>query len=68
MHITINNEDYTYAKFKMLKKSLCYKLNGVGINLYKKGLRKKFLGNNSILKIVIAAYKKKRLFRSIESS
>ena len=50
----------------MLKKALCYKLNGIGINVHKKGLRKKLLENNLILKIiVIAAYKKEKGYPEI---
>ena len=38
--ITINNDDYNFAKFNFLKKSSCYKINGVGLNLTTKHLKK----------------------------
>ena len=61
--ITINNDDYNYAKFNLLKKIPCYKINGVGLNnkLYnlKKNLKiKKKNGIKNVL--VIAAYKKEK--------
>jgi glycosyltransferase involved in cell wall biosynthesis len=59
--ITINNEDFNYAKFNLDKKNSCYKINGVGLNLPKKNLRKKTINRNGIKKIlVIAAYKKEK--------
>ena len=39
--ITINNEDYNYAKFNMFKKTSCYKINGVGLDLSKDHFKKK---------------------------
>ena len=58
-YITINNEDYKYAQFNLLKKPLCYKINGVGLNLTNKHFKKKILKKKRIKKIlVIAAYKK----------
>ena len=59
--ITINEEDYNYAKFNLLKKNSCYKINGVGLNLPKKYLKKKTIKKKGIKKIlVIAAYKKEK--------
>ena len=59
--ITINDEDYNYAKFNLLKKNSCYKINGVGLNLPKKYLKKKTINKKGIKKIlVIAAYKKEK--------
>ena len=59
--ITINNEDYNYTKFKLLKKNLCYKVNGVGLDLPKKHFKIKLINKKTIKKIlVIAAYKKEK--------
>lgn len=59
--ITINNEDYNYAKFNLIKKTLCYKINGIGLDLSKKHFKKKFLNKKGVKKIlVIAAYKKEK--------
>ena len=59
--ITINNEDYNYAKFNLLKKNSCYKINGVGLDLSKKHFEKKIINKKGIKKIlVIAAYKKEK--------
>ena len=58
--ITINNEDYKYAKSNLLEKKYVYKVNGVGLdkNLNKnKKLKKKKKLNNLI---VISAYKKSK--------
>ena len=64
--ITINNEDFNYAKFNLDKKNSCYKINGVGLNLPKKNLRKKTINRNGIKKIlVIAAYKKEKGYLEI---
>lgn len=58
--ITINEEDYNYAKFNLFKKALCYKINGVGLDLLK-NLKKKIKNKKGIKKIlVIAAYKKEK--------
>ena len=58
-YITINNEDYKYAQFNLFKKSPCYKINGVGLNLTNKHFKKKILNKKGIKKIlVVAAYKK----------
>ena len=61
VYITINNEDYNYAKLYLeKKKSFCYKINGVGINL-SRNLKKKINYKKKIKKIlVIAAYKKEK--------
>jgi len=57
--ITINDEDYKYTKFNLLKKSLCYKINGVGLDLPEKHFKKKITKKNKIKKIlVVAVYKK----------
>jgi glycosyltransferase involved in cell wall biosynthesis len=58
-YMTINNEDYKYAQFNLFKKSPCYKINGVGLNLTNKHFKKKILNKKGIKKIlVVAAYKK----------
>jgi len=59
--ITINNEDYNYARLNLYKKTKCYKINGVGLNLSKNYFKKKIINKKSIKKIlVIAAYKKEK--------
>ena len=59
--ITINNEDFNYAKFNMFKKTQCYKINGVGLDLSKDHFKKKIINKKRIKKIlVIAAYKKEK--------
>lgn len=59
--ITINNEDYNYAKFNMFKKTSCYKINGVGLDLSKDHFKKKIINKKGVKKIlVIAAYKKEK--------
>ena len=59
--ITINNEDYNYAKFNMFKKTTCYKINGVGLDLSKDHFKKKIINKKGVKKIlVIAAYKKEK--------
>lgn len=56
--ITINSEDYSYAKNNLFKKVPVYKIKGVGLNL-KRNNKLKF--KNKIKKIlVIAAYKKNK--------
>jgi len=56
--ITINNEDYHYAKTNLLHKVPTYKINGVGLNLKKIYVNNKINYKNEIKKIiVIAAYK-----------
>lgn len=58
--ITINKEDYNFAKFNLFKQVPCYKINGVGLDLPhtdKKKIKKK-KGIKKIL--VIAAYKKEK--------
>ena len=58
--ITINKEDYNYAKNNLLKKVPIYKLNGVGLDLTD-NLRKKIKNKKGINKIiVIGAYKKSK--------
>ena len=58
--ITINNEDYNYAKNNLFGSSLYYKLNGIGLSQpsnIKKNV--KITQNKKIKKIlVIGAYKK----------
>jgi len=58
--ITINKEDFNYAKNNFIQKTSIYKINGVGLDL--KGKRPKILTKkNGIIKIlVIAAYKKSK--------
>ena len=64
--ITINHEDYNYAKFNLLKKTLCYKINGVGLDLPKNHFTKKIINKKKIKKIlVIAAYKKEKGYLDI---
>ena len=59
--ITINNEDYKYAKFSLFKKSLCYKINGVGLNHTNNQFFKRLKKKKNIKKIlVIAAFKKEK--------
>jgi len=61
MFITINNEDYNYAKRNLSKSALLYKINGVGLNLPTKHFQKKIKKKREIKKIlVIAAYKKEK--------
>lgn len=61
IYITINSEDYNYAQFNLLKKSPCFKINGIGLNLPKDHFNKKILNKKGIKKIlVIAAYKKEK--------
>ena len=64
--ITINNEDYNYAKFNLFRRVPCYKINGVGLDLsvghFKKNIKKK-KGIKKIL--VIAAYKKEKGYSEI---
>ena len=64
--ITINNEDYNYAKLNLKKKkSLCYKINGVGLNL-SRNLKNKIKHKKEIKKIlVMAAYKKEKGYLEI---
>ena len=58
--ITINKEDYNYAKNNLLKKVPIYKLNGVGLDLTD-NLRKKIKNKKGINKIiVIGVYKKSK--------
>ncbi len=66
IYITINSEDYNYAQFNLFKKSPCYKINGIGLNLSKKHFKKKILNKKVIKKIlVIAAYKKEKGYLEI---
>ena len=59
--ITINNEDYNYAKLNLNKKSSFYKVKGVGLNLKSEHFKKKIINKDKINKIlVIAAYKKEK--------
>ena len=64
--ITINNEDFNYANLNLVKKSLCYQVKGVGLELSKNHFLKKILYKNRIKKIlVIAAYKKEKGYLDI---
>ena len=59
--ITINQEDFNYAKNNLLNKGVTYKVNGIGLDLKKKNLKTKIKNKNKISKIiVIAAYKKSK--------
>ena len=59
--ITINNEDYNYARSNLLKKKQCYKINEVGLDLSNKHFKKRIIHKKEIKKIlVIAAYKKEK--------
>ena len=58
--ITINTEDYNYAKNNLSRSALYYKLNGVGLTKSSK-FKKKISKKKEIRKIlVIAAYKKEK--------
>ena len=64
--ITINNEDYIYAKFNLSKRASFYKIKGVGLNLTTKHFKKKIKKKGEIKKIlVIAAYKKEKGYSDI---
>ncbi len=41
LYITINNEDFYYTKRNLLRKTKCFKINGVGLDLSKKHFYKK---------------------------
>ena len=59
--ITINNEDFNYAKNNLFKKVPTYKINGVGLDLKKKNSKTIIRKKNGITKIiVIAVYKKSK--------
>ena len=59
--ITINNEDYNYAKYNLSKIAKFYKINGVGLDLPIKHFEKKIKKKEKITKIlVISAYKKEK--------
>ena len=42
IYITINNEDYNFARQYLIKKNQCYKINGVGLDIFAKKNFKKF--------------------------
>lgn len=64
--ITINNEDYNYAKQNLSRNSLFFKINGVGLDLKSNSSKKKINKNKGIKKIlVIAAYKKDKGYLEI---
>ena len=64
--ITINNDDFNYAKFNLPKKTACYKINGVGLNLSEHHFKKKIKNKKELNKIlVIAAYKKEKGYLEI---
>lgn len=59
--ITINNEDYNFARQSLARRNLCYKINGVGLDSISKNKEKKNYKKITIKKIlVIAAYKKEK--------
>lgn len=63
--ITINNEDYNYAKYNLKNKGNVFKINGVGLNLRNKSNQKLHF-NNKIRKIlVISAYKKEKGYQDV---
>jgi len=58
--ITINKEDFNYAKNNLFKRTQVYKINGVGLDLKNKQ-SKTLIKKNKVFKIlVIAAYKKSK--------
>ena len=58
--ITINNEDFNYAKKHLFKKTPTYKINGVGLDL-KQNFKTKIREKENIKKIlIIGAYKKSK--------
>ena len=64
--ITINNHDFNFAKLNLTNKKLCYKINGVGLNLSPNHFKKKIKNKKRIKKIlVIAAYKKDKGYLEI---
>ncbi len=64
--ITINKEDYQYAKFKLLKSISVHKIKGVGLNLTTKHFKQKIKKKENIKKIlVIAAFKKEKGYLDI---
>ena len=65
--ITINNHDFEYSKLHLSKnKTLCYKVNGVGLNYNSMHFKKRIENKNKIKKIlVIAAYKKDKGYYEI---
>ncbi len=64
--ITINNEDYQFAKLKLLKNIPVHKIKGVGLNLSEKHFTEKIKKKEKIKKIlVIAAFKKEKGYLDI---
>ncbi len=64
--ITINKEDHNYCKSNFSKRKLYYKVNGIGLSLSEKHLKKKLTKKNLIKKIlVISAYKKDKGYLEI---
>ena len=61
--ITINSEDYNYAKNNLFKKVTVYKIKGVGLNLKRNKKLKPKTKINKIL--VIAAYKKNKGYNEL---
>ena len=56
--ITINKEDFNYAKNNLFKKAHVYKINGIGLNLKNKDKKKNLIKKTNVSNIlVIAAYK-----------
>lgn len=59
--LTINSEDYNFAKYNLSKTAKFYKINGVGLDLPIKHFEKKIKKKQKITNIlVIAAYKKEK--------
>jgi len=64
--ITINNEDYNYARQNLSRNNLCYKINGVGLDSVIKNNKNFHKYNKNIKKIiVISAYKKEKGYLEI---
>ena len=65
--ITINKEDYNYAKLNLCKKALSFKIKGIGLNLNNSHFKKRKLKKkNNVKKIlVIAAYKNEKGYPEI---
>ncbi len=64
--ITINSEDYNYAKSNLFRRVPCYKIKGVGLSLSEKHFKRKLKKKKGIEKIlVIAAYKKEKGYHDL---
>ena len=64
--ITINNQDFNYAKYNLASNAKCYKINGVGLKILSSYSKNKIKNKKEIKKIlVIAAYKKNKGYLEI---